>query len=299
MAELVEQMECSRATIKRVIEEMRDYLGAPIVYDRKQNGYFYDDQAGHPYSLPGLWFNASEIYALLTVQQLLADIQPGFLEPHIAPLRKRIEQILDSEHLLHGGIEQRVRILRMAARPAGAHFQTAAGALMQRRCLYIRYHGRANDQVTERTLSPQRLVHYRDNWYLDAWCHKRQALRTFALDRIQHARQLDEAAMELEQDALDQYLATSYGIFSGQPRATAVLRFRPERARWVADEQWHPRQQGKFLEDGSYELRIPYSDPRELIMDILKFGPDVEVLAPASLRRQVAERLAAATAMYQ
>ncbi len=297
MRRLLEWMDCSRATIKRVIQDMRLYLGAPIEYDRKRNGYYYD-HSEQPFELPGLWFNASELYALLTVEQLLAEVQPGILEPHLAPLRKRIEALLGSQQLGPGDIADRVRILRMAARPASPHFQKLAEALIRRHRLWIRYHGRGNDQSSERTVSPQRLVHYRDNWYLDAWCHRRRALRTFSLDRIQAASILTERAREIGQFGLDAYLAASYGIFSGKPAATAVLHFTPERARWVADETWHPQQKGRFLANGRYELHIPYADPRELIMDILKFGPDVEVVAPVSLREQVAERLRAAVAAY-
>jgi predicted DNA-binding transcriptional regulator YafY len=79
----------------------------------------------------------------------------------------------------------------------------------------------------------------------------------------------------------------------------AVLRFTPERARWVADEHWHPQQQSQSLEDGSYELRIPYSDPRELVMDILKHGEEVKVISPESLRDAVAERLKNALRHYK
>ena len=95
------------------------------------------------------------------------------------------------------------------------------------------------------------------------------------------------------------YFSGAYGIFSGIPRNTAVLRFSPERARWVAEERWHRDQQARFHGDGSYELRIPYDDPRELVLDILKYGPDVEVTSPASLRREVRARLAAALARYE
>lgn len=80
---------------------------------------------------------------------------------------------------------------------------------------------------------------------------------------------------------------------------TAVLRFIAERARWVASEEWHPEQQGRFLPDGRYELSLPYGDPRELIMDILKYGPDVEVMAPDDLRAAVAECLRVACERYR
>ena len=64
-----------------------------------------------------------------------------------------------------------------------------------------------------------------------------------------------------------------------------MLRFTPERARWVADEQWHPQQQGRWLEDGSYELSIPYRESRELVMDVMRHGGGVAVLAARRSRR--------------
>ena len=97
---------------------------------------------------------------------------------------------------------------------------------------------------------------------------------------------------------LDAHYTNSYGIFAGKPKHTAVLRFTPERARWVADEHWHPQQQSNILADGSYELRIPYSDSRELVMDILKHGADVEVIEPEELRREVMEHLRQAAEKY-
>ena len=297
---LEEKLECSRATVNRAIEDLRDLLWAPLRYDRERNGYYYDEKDGeYPYELPGLWFNASELYALLATQKLLAGVEPGLLDGFIAPLRKRIEHILANECLGKGDVERRVRILSMASRatPPDA-FTTVAGALMQRRRLAIVYHGRERDAATERTVSPQRLVHYRDNWYLDAWCHTRRGLRSFSLDRIRKAAGTGAAAADVDDKRLDHHFAGVYGIFSGVPRNIAVLSFSPERARWVAEERWHRDQQGRFLEDGSFELRIPYDDPRELVMDVLKYGPDVEVLRPASLRREIRTKLAAALARY-
>ncbi len=299
-ATLEEKLECSKATVERAIEDLRDYLGAPIKYDRKRNGYLYDGKRDHTYHLPGLWFNASELHALLIAQQLLANVQPGLLESHLNPLQQRIEKILKLEQVGSGDITQRVRILTHAARPVAVeHFQSIASALLQGQRITIDYRSRGNDEQTRRTLSPQRLVHYRDHWYLDAWCHKRQALRSFALDSIRHLKHSSEAAKSLSADALSQHFSQAYGIFAGQASHTAVLEFTARRARWVADEQWHPRQQGEYLRDGSYRLQIPYSNPTELVMDILKYGPDVQVIAPAELRQQIKETLATALKNYQ
>lgn len=152
--------------------------------------------------------------------------------------------------------------------------------------------------MTERVVSPQRLVHYRDSWYVDAWCHSRNALRSFAVDRVNSATELPEAAESRSEEELNEHYATAYGIFAGKANKTAVLRFSPTIARWVADERWHPEQIGQFMTDGRYELRFPYRDDRELLMDILKYGPEVEVISPTALREAAADRLRGALTQY-
>jgi predicted DNA-binding transcriptional regulator YafY len=164
--------------------------------------------------------------------------------------------------------------------------------------LWIEYHARTTDSRSERTLSPQRLTHYRESWYLDAWDEQRAALRSFSVDRILQARILHSPALAISDAELDEHYASAYGIFGGKADKLAVLRFTAEQARWVADEKWHPQQESTWLPDGRYELRIPFHEPRELIMDILRQGRHVEVIAPASLREQVQQELSRALGQY-
>lgn len=295
---LQERMECSRATVMRTIECLRDYLRAPIEYDRERNGYYYAQGQDGPYELPGLWFNLSELQALLASQQLLSRVQPGVFEESIKPIAARLRKLLEAR----GGrwTTERIRILQMAPRPVEPEqFRQISDALARRRQLHVFYHGRARDKTTERNVSPQRLVYYRDNWYLDAWCHCRNDLRTFSVDRLHVIDTLDTQALDVADDELDRILTSSYGIFAGEPRATAVLRFTPGAARWVADEQWHPEQQSRIFPDGAMELRVPYADPRELTQDILRFGPEVEVLGPETLRQTIIDGLKQALERYQ
>ncbi len=274
---------------------MKDYLNAPIEWNEEIGGYYYrQDARDGSYELPGLWFNARELQALLVFERLFESLEPGLLGEHLAPLAHRVTELLEHKRLGLSEAARRVRVIGMAARPAGEWFHVLAGAMLQRRNLLLRYHSRGKDEVSERTVSPQRLVHYRDNWYLDAWCHTRKGLRSFAVDRVKHATELGEPAQDIPDAQLDEYYASAYGIFSGKANRTAVLRFSAERARWVADERWHPKQVGQFLTDGRYELRIPYRDDRELLMDIMKHGPEVEVVAPDTLRKAVAEQLKSA-----
>lgn len=299
--QLEERLESNRSTVKRTIEEMRDFLGAPIVYDRAQGGYYYDKEAGeHPYEIPGLWFNADELLALATLQKVLGDLQPGLLAESLGAFSQRIEAMLQGMGTGGAEVGRRVQALQTEARPArAADFRMTTTALIKRRQMQASYHGRERDAPTERGVSPQRLIHYRDNWYLLGWCHLRHELRTFALDRLKPLKVEETPAKEFTDAELDAQLAATFGIFAGEAQGTAELRFTPAAAKWVADERWHPHQEGRLHPDGSYSLRVPYSAPTELVREILKHGEDVEVLAPAPIREAVAAKLKKTAALYQ
>jgi predicted DNA-binding transcriptional regulator YafY len=293
------ELGMSRASVKRDLEYMRSRFNAPIEYDRDANGYrFGAPRSGPRYELPGLWFNASEVLALLTTLRMLGDLQPGMLEGQIAPLRERLRSILGSGDHSWQEVEKRIRIFQPERRAGEAqHFGTIAAAVLKRSRLWIRHYNRKEDRETEREVSPQRLVHYRDNWYLDAWCHLRTDLRSFAVDAIRDAVLRDGKAKEIASAELDAHLGAGYGIFAGRDVQWATLKFTPEAARWVSAQQWHPQQRVRVEKDG-YFLEVPYSDDRELLMEILKYGSDVEVLSPKSLRERVVEALKEAAKHY-
>jgi predicted DNA-binding transcriptional regulator YafY len=300
--QLRRRLEISPATLKRDIAFLRERLNVPLIFDRDGGGYRIDPPAqptGTQYELPGLWLSAEEIHALLTMQHVLANLDTGgLLGPHIEPLIKRLTGLLGAgnprEADVGEQIARRIRVQTVGARRVHLpHFQAVGSALLRRKRLVIDYHARGRDQRSEREVSPQRLIHYRDNWYLDAWCHLRRSLRSFSVDAIANVRALNKPAIDVPEGELDDVLGAGYGIFAGRDVQWATLRFSAERSRWVAAETWHPQQRGQFDQDGQWVLELPYADPRELVMDILRHVPEVEVLGPQELRKEVSEKLKA------
>ncbi len=300
-ARLKDELGCSRATLYRDIAFLRDALGAPIESgDGEEATFRYAADEAERFELPGLWLTSEELAALLALNELLGRSDPGVLAGALAPFRARIERLL-SDHASGRTLPvERIRVLASGSRRLDQGvFRTVAGALLNRKRLKFGYRARSTETPTDRIVSPQRLAHYRDNWYLDAWDHSRDALRSFALDRIRAPLLLDEPALDREGAELDAHLASSYGIFSGAPKAWATIRFSPHAARWVADEHWHSQQEGTRQPDGRYELKLPYSNSRELLMDVLKYGPDAEIVAPVSLREEMRILLQLALGTYQ
>jgi len=301
---LLDELEVSRATLKRDLEYLRSRMGAPIEYDRDANGYCFgpDTAAGGRQELPGLWFSESELYSLLTAQQLLAGLDSdGLLSRHLQPLLDRIHQLLGSGEGAEAAdrLIKRIKVVTALRRPVPSRFfERVSSALLQRRRLHLRYLTRGRGEVGERDVSPQRLVHYRGTWYLDAWCHRVEALRRFALDAIEQAEVLDIKARDLAMKRVEAEMDAGYGIYAGGQRQWALLVFQPQAAQWASREEWHPEQQGRWLDDGCYEMKLPYVDATELVMDVLRQGDEIRVLAPPSLVALVQQRLQKAAALY-
>jgi predicted DNA-binding transcriptional regulator YafY len=302
--DLMDELGVSRATLKRDLDYLRERLDAPIVYDRFANGYSMRpdarDQRQVKHELPGVWFSEREIHALLTMHQLIQGLdEGGVLARHLQPLLDKLHGMLGASDTEGRELMKRVKIMSAARRPvAGRHFELIGSAITQRRRVQMRYYVRSRREETERSVSPQRLVHWRNTWYLDAWCHASDGLRRFALDAIRSATLQEQRAKDVSLKTIEAALDAGYGVFSGAKVQWASLRFTPEAAQWVQHEQWHPKQQATLHDDGSLTLRVPYSDATELAMDILRHGEQVRVLAPVGLVKLVAGQAGAAAAVY-
>ena len=294
---LEDELGCSRATLYRDVAFLRDVLHAPLL--STDSGFFYDRLQIDQFELPGLWFSSDELHALLATHELLNRSGADVLGGALAPLKKRIDMLLANQSQGKRWPIERIRVIGSYTRERDeATFRQVAGAVLSRKQLRFDYTARSTDRLTTRTVSPQRLTHYRDNWYLDALDHERDALRSFSVDRMAHVRVLDDEAEDVSEHDLNLQLTDGYGIFSGTARHTATIVFSAEAARWVSEEHWHSKQEGRFLDDGRYELKVPYSNPRELLMDVLRYGADAEITAPVSLRESAKSSLQLALSNY-
>lgn len=299
--DFLSELEISKATFKRDLEYLRSRMNASIVYDRFKGGYYFDGQSiGEKIELPGLWFSEKEATALVLMQHLLSSLdQGGLLGPHIEPLTAIIDGILGQTESTAKELRKRIKVLGMGSRKNTIeNFSEIGAALLKRNRLAIEYYSKSKNELTQREISPQRLIFYRENWYLDAYCHMRKELRSFAVDGIQKAALTSKKAEEISEKQCQEHFSESYGIFSGKATQRAKLRFTPEHARWVSAENWHGQQVGSFDRDGFYILEFDYNQDPELIMDILKHGSGVEVLAPATLKNKVKEELKKAVSCY-
>ena len=297
--EILNKLEISPATFKRDLAKLRDRLNIPVVFDRDLGGYRLDTTDARQ-ELPGLWFSQDEVLALLTIQNMLEQLEPGLLGPKLKPLQKRLDEMLTGQGMNSETLSQRVRLVHAGKRNLKLKcFEQIAHSTLHRKQVIIHHFNRQSGKTVERIISPQQLVHYRDNWYVDAWCHLRKEVRSFAVDAITECEQLSQDAKELDSEQLRKSMQSGYGIFGGAVKGWAKLKFTPERARWVKHEEWHPNQRTKEEMDDSFILEVPYSDERELIGDILKYGADVEVVSPRELIKIVEKSIEQTRKYYE
>lgn len=298
LTQLANELECSSKTVTRTIELMRNQLNAPIEYVKAEHGYRYVSTNSAMFDLPGLWLSASELQSMVLLLGMLENLGNSVLGNELKAVRNLIAKNLSARGVSQPDLSRRIKVLSLAHKAVSAPtFSSIGEALLARKQLeleYVDYGGKRSRRI----LSPQTLVYYRDNWYLDAWCHKREALRVFSLARIGRCEIADTDARELATELLTQHFAGGYGIFAGQPKARAELRFTPPIAMEVARQQWHPLQQGEWQND-DYHLDFPYSDERELLGDIFRHLPHVEVIKPASLKKAVKARLNQSLGLYK
>ena len=304
-ARLMDELEISAATFKRDLDLLRDQMHAPIKWvpgeGGRERGYILEDKgwSSGKLGLPKAWFSASEIYALLMIHELASHIGPGLLTEHLQPLITLVTLMLSAAEDTPEDVRARVRLLNSASKRSGSpHFETVARAAVKRRRLKLLYFTRSRNDRSERVVSPQVIVHYKENWYLVAWCHKADGLRMFALDAIEETVLLKEPAKSVAKKLVEEIVGRDFGIYSGKERKLAKLLFTAKQAPWARSETWHKDQVGESTDDGGFLLTVPYSDPRELVLEILRYGPDVRVLEPTELQQVVAQRLRAAVDQY-
>ena len=296
-ADLLKELEVSPATLKRDLQYLRDRMNAPIVWDVYDRGYKLQASTGArmpvQHELPGVWFSEREIHALLTMHQLIGSLDDGgVLARHLQPLLDKLQSMLGANSREAALLMKRVRIVSTGRRPVPSKwFELFGDALLRRRRVRMRYQTRGRRAISEREVSPQRLVHYRGTWYLDAWCHRKEQLLRFALDAVDAAQALDLRARDIAIKTVETELDAGYGIFAGRRAQWAHLRFAPEVTPWVSREEWHPAQQARLLDDGGYDLRLPYTNETELVMDVLRHAGNVTVLGPPSLAGAVRAQL--------
>jgi predicted DNA-binding transcriptional regulator YafY len=291
------QFEISTKTAQRSIDYFRDRLQAPLEYVLSSKGYHYTDSS---YQLPVTRLSEAELLALLISRKLITEASAGSLADELERVSRRLGSLLAANLPGRTKPEDAFSFRGKGVSPTDPlTFKLVTSALLQGKLLTFCYYSPTASNCTIRTVEPHHMVNYMGNWHLIAYCHLRNDWRDFMLSRIT-LTQVEGAVFPFRPgEEWRPHLSDTFGIFQNRKNFNVVLRFTPERSRWVKGELWHEGQ-GEVIEaDGSLLLSIPVSHEAEIMMEVLKHGSQVEVLEPVWLRKKVIEEINRAVKKYK
>jgi predicted DNA-binding transcriptional regulator YafY len=292
---LARELEVSTKSIQRDIEFMRDRLALPIAYDGSRFGYHY---TGEVASFPAMHITEGELVALVIAEKALEQYRgTRFEKPLLSAIRK-IEQALPDTISVNLADIERTISFRTRAEPVLNLdiFDALAQATARRRQLELLYRKAGSQQSEPRLVDPYHLANINGEWYLFAWDHARQDIRTFVPARVQSVKQTGKTFPRPEKFSLEKRLRDSFGVHSGEGEYDVVLRFAPRVADYIREKKWHPSQRLRELKGGGLELRLKLSSLVEIERWILSWGGDATVVKPGELAdavRQAARKILA------
>lgn len=288
---LAREVEVSTKTIHRDIEFMRDRLNLPIEFDPVQNGYRY---TGEVSGFPTMQITEGEIFALVVAEKALQQYRgTSFEKPLLSAIKKMEQALPDTISLNLADVEQTISFRTRAEPILNLEiFDTLAKAVAQRRQLELHYR-KPGHAAEARIVDPYHLANINGEWFLFAFDHARQDLRTFAPARIQAARPTGKIFERTRKFSLEKRLRDSFGVHSGEGKFEVVIRFAPRAADYIREKRWHPSQTLREFKNGGVELRLKLSSLGEVQRWVLGWGGDARVLQPPELAESVRQAAAA------
>ncbi len=290
---LARELEVSAKSIQRDVEFMRSRLNLPIAYDSSRFGYFYTEDVK---AFPTLQITEGELVALVVAEKALRQYRgTSFEQPLLSALRKMEQSLPDTISLSLNDIAQTISF-RTRAEPILdlEIFDALAKATAGRRQIEITYRKPGQRRADQRIVDPHHLANINGEWFLFAFDHLRNDLRTFVPARIKAVRPTGKSFQRQQAFSLEKRLRGSFGVQSGHGNFEVVIRFNERVADFIREKKWHDSQQLRELKSGGVELRLTLSSLAEVGRWVLSWGGDAVVVRPAELAqlvRQAAQKV--------
>jgi len=283
---LAREIEVATKTIHRDIEFMRDRLALPIEFDSSRNGYHYTEEVG---AFPNIQITEGELFALVVAEKALQQYRGTNFEKPLLSAIKKMEQALPDTISLNLGDLQQAISFRTRAEPVLdlEIFDVLAKAVAQRRQLELAYRKPGQQKTEPRVVDPYHLANINGEWFLFAYDHGRQDIRTFVPPRIKSARPTGKTFERPQKFSLEERLRDSFGVYSGEGEYEVVIRFNAHAADYVREKKWHESQRLRELKGGGVELKLKLSSLKEIERWVLSWGGDARVVKPRELAESV------------
>lgn len=294
-AQVAREFNVERKTVQRDINYMRE-LGAPLQFDKKRSGYFYTEKN---YFLPAIQITQSDVFAFLVNEQILKLYQDAPYYDEIKEIIEKIIQFLPNEISL----QDSAAIFSFSQLPVSHvnrdHFKVIQKSAYEEKKLKIKYLSQHSNKMNDRVVDPYAIKNHNGIWYLIAFCHQRNEVRVFAMNRILAIETTDIDFYKPTNFSTDEFFKDSFSIYRTEKKYHVKLKFSPYQARWIRERQWHKSQQLTELEDGGLILEMEVQGLDEVKRWVMQYGGEVEVVEPEILKCDVIKELEKMNGIYK
>ncbi len=285
-------LSCSVKTIQRDIKALKEIHKAPIDFDHERNGYYLKH---HGWSFEAPVYSENDMTSLIIASKLAESITPNPLSSQIS---EAIDELLTSnnpEILDTATIDSIVASSALNVKIKAHIFKIVFGAWKQNRTINIRY-SNADGEISERRIDPHVLSYYNKAWYVKAYCHLKESIRTFAVHRIMHA-ELTEYTYEFDEKMLE-------GI-NGSPFNLDIIKdvklwCTAEISTYIVEKAAADRTLSiEHNNDGSVIITYPTIFKHDLIRWLLAEGGNMKLLTHPSLQAEVKNKALEIAKLYR
>jgi predicted DNA-binding transcriptional regulator YafY len=288
---LAEALEVSERTIRNDLDFLRDRYGAPLANNRKQ-GYHYTDP---DWRLPSIVLSKGELFALTLGARMLEACSGSAyaveLRSAIARLAERLpeatwvdlQQVADERIIFRSGAE-------IDLNPDIWH--QLEDACRESKQVWMRYYTASRDSASERVVDPYLLHIYRGtNPYVIGWCHKRDEVRWFRVDRIRDLKRLEQTFEQRPDFNARDHLGMIFQHEVGGVPVTVRIWFDAKTAPYIRERRWHPTQELYEHGDGAVTLQMVVRGLNDVKQWVLGYGQGAIVREPPELRKMVSSEI--------
>lgn len=285
-ADLAFRCEVNIRTIYRDLEVISHF--APVTNEGRGTGYRFMGK----FFLYPLDFSEQESLAFSLLPSVLNQdrIPPGFHSAYDKVMGTHLKEKSRQNGLLEN-IADIIQMGTPAYRKESRNFlQPLIGAILEQRSIRTVYHSQSRNATTAREIDPYYLIPRDQRFYLIGYCHLKGAIRTFRISRFEQV-EMTASTFDKGNFNIKQYLKNTWSIKRGTRNITFKVRFHPDVARYIKEEELFVQPRMSEEGDGTLLFEVTVNNEKEFMKWILQYGLNAEILEPESARARLKEQL--------
>lgn len=295
--EIANMCETSERTIYRDLELLS--LVTPITNLGHKKGYQF---VGN-FSLYPLDWDEQEALAFTMLPSILDQLNSSLLSPKFNSAYQKVMATYYKEKKDKAEIIKQITDIIQMGTPAYNENQenflfSIVQAILLKKRIEVVYLTQSRNEKTTRILDPYYLVPREQRFYLIAYCHTNNDVRTFRISRFRKL-ETTNITYEMGNFRLQSYLKNTWSIERGDKNIHFKVKFSSNVARYIKEEELFVKPKLEDLDDGSLLFEVSINNDREFLQWILQYGVDAEIIEPIEYRGKMVEMLSRWKRIYE